>query len=257
MNRRVERIGNAVLVLGDWREALDAVGHADLVATDPPYGTGGWRRTETGAGSNPAAKLVREEWDDGDLDWLAAVPPVPVLTFWPPANTGALLAAAAASGRTKHRALYMRKLDPKPQPAGRIAWSVEPIWALSAEGFQLYGGTDWFECSTPRLGRDTGATGHPYEKPLACLRWLLSKVPLATTVLDPFCGSGTTGIAAVQSGRCFIGVEQDEGWFDVACRRVEAATRQADMFVSFPSSPPPDLDTAYQRSADLFAGDVP
>lgn len=249
MSGGVERIGDATLILGDWRDALDAVGHVDLVATDPPYGTGGWRRTETGAGSNPAAKLIREEWDDGALDWLAALPPVPVLTFWPSANTGALLAAAAASGRTKHRALYMRKLDPKPQPAGRTAWSVEPIWALSAEGFQLYGGTDWFECSTPRLGRDAVATGHPYEKPLACVRWLLSKVPVAGTVLDPFCGSGTTGVAALSLGRRFVGVERDERWFTVAVRRLEAAARQADLFHDAPVSdaaapcrkPSPDL----------------
>jgi site-specific DNA-methyltransferase (adenine-specific) len=50
-------------------------------------------------------------------------------------------------------------------------------------------------------------------------------------VLDPFSGSGTTGIAAVQSGRDFIGIEIDPEYFDIACRRIEEAQRQGDLFI--------------------------
>jgi DNA modification methylase len=53
----------------------------------------------------------------------------------------------------------------------------------------------------------------------------------ASTILDPFMGSGTTGVAAVQMGRKFIGIELDAGYFDIACRRIEQAQRQADMFI--------------------------
>lgn len=114
---RVERIGDATLYLGDCREILPTLPSADALITDPPYGTGGWRRAESGKGSNPAAKLVKEAWDDGANDWLALAL-CPVLTFWPSAHMPQLMEAARHAGYCKFRMLYMRKLDPKPQMAG-------------------------------------------------------------------------------------------------------------------------------------------
>ncbi len=162
---------------GDCRQVLPTLKDTaiDLVLSDPPYGTGGWRRGEAGAGSNPAATLVREDWDDGAVDWLALVPCDVVLTFWPPARTFQLLSAANARGLTKHRQLYWRKPDPKPQPGGRTRWSMEPIWVLSPDGFQLYGNTDDLcEVSALRAGQPEWL-GHPYQKPLKVMRWLLAK----------------------------------------------------------------------------------
>lgn len=190
----------------------------DVVVTDPPYGTGGWRRLSTGAGSDPRASLVREEWDDGAVEWLHHVNG-PILTFWSAARTWELLSAARQSGRGKHRALYLRKPDPKPQVGGRTAWSIEPVWSLSADGFLLNGGDDLFVASAPRLHRDADATGHPYEKPLAFMRWLIGKTT-AGTILDPFMGSGTTLRAAKDLGRRAIGIELDERWCKAAARRM-------------------------------------
>jgi hypothetical protein len=68
-------------------------------------------------------------------------------------------------------------------------------------------------------------------------------------VLDPFMGSGTVGVAAVRSGRAFVGIELDEVWFDVACRRLEAAYSQRDLFVHAPVPVDPEIE----RMADLFA----
>jgi site-specific DNA-methyltransferase (adenine-specific) len=197
------------------------------LVTDPSYGTGGWRRTVSGAGDNPAGKLIVEEWDEGATEWLSIFPPaVPVLTFWPPARTSQLLNAANAHGLTKHRALYMRKPDPKPQVSGRVKWSVEPIWVLSQDGFLLYGGDDCFddcfEASTPRAGRDSDATGHPYQKPLSVMRWLIAKTT-AGTIIDPFMGSASTGVAAILEGRNFVGIDSDSHW----CKYGEARMRRA------------------------------
>ena len=247
MTVRVERIGDAVLYLGDCREILPTLGRVDAVITDPPYGTGGWRRTESGNGSNPAGRLVRESWDSGFLDWFLLVSS-PVIAFWPAASTKNLLAKADGSGRRKHRALYMHKVDPKPQVAGRISWSVEPIWCLSDDGFQLYGGTDWISVSVPRLGRDHDATGHPYQKPIECLEWLIQKT-MGSLICDPFMGSGTTGVACARLGRKFIGIEIHEPYFDIACRRIEQAYRQADLFIAAPVP----VDPAEQRAMDFFA----
>jgi hypothetical protein len=162
------------------------------MVTDPPYGTGGWRRRHAGQGGNPNGALIRETWDDGCLDFVREFSGTCLMTFWPAGSVMHLLAAANKQMLSKHRALYMQKLDPYPQFGGRTRWSVEPIWVLTVEGFQLKGGTDWFSCSTPRSGRDADATGHPYQKPVEVMEWAIAKLPHKAEILDPFAGSGTT-----------------------------------------------------------------
>jgi len=72
---------------------------------------------------------------------------------------------------------------------------------------------------------------HPTQKPIALMKWCLGFLPEAQTILDPFMGSGTTGVAAVQMGRKFIGIEREEKYFQIACKRIEDAQRQGDFFV--------------------------
>ena len=76
--------------------------------------------------------------------------------------------------------------------------------------------------------------GHPTQKPVALMEWCLGFLPNATTILDPFMGSGTTGVACARLGRRFIGIEIEPRYFDIACRRIEQSQRQADMFVAQP-----------------------
>jgi DNA modification methylase len=74
---------------------------------------------------------------------------------------------------------------------------------------------------------------HPNEKPLRLMQQIVwTHSDPGDLILDPFMGSGTTGVAAVQLGRNFIGVELDPGYFDIACRRIEEAQKQADLFIS-------------------------
>jgi DNA modification methylase len=134
-----------------------------------------------------------------------------------------MLDAAVDCGLGKHRCLYWRKPDPKPMPAGRTRWSVEQIWAMSHDGFQLYGEDDWCEASAVRMNRDAEAVGHPYQKPERVVAWLLRKVSVQI-VLDPFMGSGTTGVACMKHGRKFIGIELKRKYFDIAVRRIEEAS---------------------------------
>jgi hypothetical protein len=72
---------------------------------------------------------------------------------------------------------------------------------------------------------------HPTQKPVPLMARCLDVVPDAQTILDPFMGSGTTGVAAVQMGRSFIGIEREPKYFDIACKRIEDAQRQGDFFV--------------------------
>jgi len=79
------------------------------------------------------------------------------------------------------------------------------------------------------------ANGHPCPKPIKAWTRLIGNMTLpGQTILDPFMGSGTTGVSAVKLGRQFIGIEIEPRYFDIACRRIEEATKQLDMFVSQP-----------------------
>ena len=71
---------------------------------------------------------------------------------------------------------------------------------------------------------------HPTQKPVAVMAWCLDQVPAAKTVLDPFMGSGTTGVACAQSGRAFTGIERERKYFDIACERISRAYAQGKLF---------------------------
>ncbi len=73
---------------------------------------------------------------------------------------------------------------------------------------------------------------HPTQKPVGVMKWCLKQLPSnCRTILDPFMGSGTTGIAAVKGGYSFTGIEIDPTYFEIACRRISEAHRQPDLFI--------------------------
>lgn len=80
---------------------------------------------------------------------------------------------------------------------------------------------------------------HPTQKPVELMQWCLGFVPDALIILDPFMGSGTTGVACVRLGRAFVGIEIDEGYFEIACERIRKALAQPDMFIEERRAPPP------------------
>jgi site-specific DNA-methyltransferase (adenine-specific) len=81
-----------------------------------------------------------------------------------------------------------------------------------------------------------GEIDHPSPKPVKLMEWVVSNLD-GETVVDPFCGSGTTGVACAKLGRKFIGIEIEPKYFDIACRRIEQAYAQPDMFVTPPAKP--------------------
>ena len=76
------------------------------------------------------------------------------------------------------------------------------------------------------LEKNLQSAAHPTQKPVALMEWSLGFAPEAQTVCDPFMGSGTTGVACMNLGRSFIGIEREPKYFDIACRRIEDAQRQ-------------------------------
>jgi len=76
---------------------------------------------------------------------------------------------------------------------------------------------------------------HPTQKPIELMLWCIEQCKnIPKTILDPFMGSGTTGVAAIQMGRKFIGIEREPKYFEIACKRIEQASKQVDMFVEKP-----------------------
>lgn len=217
---RTETIGDCTLILGDCREVLPTLGRVDAVVTDPPYGIGyssGYRTNDLWGSASTIQQDESTAARDFVADWSS---PLPCLMF------GTWRAARPAITRQvlvwdKGGALGMGALD--------IPWKPdhEEIYVL---GRGFIGSRD---CGSvlrfpPVQSMAKNGRVHPTEKPVALMGALVRKVP--GTVLDPFMGSGTTGVACVNLGRRFIGIEIEERYFSIACRRIEAAYAQPRLF---------------------------
>jgi len=218
MSGRVEHLAEGVtLYLGDCREILPTLGKFDAVVTDPPYGIGfaaqptKWQRR---AGHAP------EAWDDSaviDLHNLLALGEKQVV--W----GGNYYGLKPSRGW-----LSWFKPDAPPSMA-----SVELAWTNIDQNAR--------QISHSISATNAERVGHPTQKPLAVMLFTLRAIGRAQTILDPFMGSGTTGVACIKSGREFTGIEIDHKYFDIACRRISEALKQPDMFVELPKIQPPPL----------------
>ncbi len=202
---RVEVIGAATLYLGDCLEVLPTLEGIDAVITDPPYGNGCAPRGGKVAGSIQGSGLA-PAWDVYSEQWMSLIS-APAAVFCAQAT---MFRTAAALGAD--RALLYVKSNPSPF------------------------GTSWEPCLTrgwPHVRQNQHWLGynaengqeHPTQKPLGLMRWIVSTTP-ARTVLDPFMGSGTTGVACVELGRRFVGIEINPEYFDIARRRIDDAQKQ-------------------------------
>lgn len=127
------------------------------------------------------------------------------------------------------RWLFWDKLNAMPSYSdGEMAWS-------SLEGNSV---KKFTYCSNGLGSKRDGERQHPTQKPVALMSWCLSFLPAGSSVVDPFMGSGTTGVACVRAGMPFIGIERDEAYFEIACQRIRDAHVQSDFFTrSAPAAP--------------------
>src|SRR5690606_16130623 len=130
-----------------------------------------------------------------------------------------------------------------PQPKWMLAWNKPGSMTRNALGgfniwepILVYGKARFVDDAVwlpncVNYNKDEAAE-HPCPKPLKLYEWLVQRgTELTDTICDPFMGSGTTGVACIQLGRKFIGIEIEERYFSIACRRIEEATRQTDLFI--------------------------
>lgn len=229
---REEVIGAAELWLGDCREVLPGLANVDHVITDPPYSANTHERAKTNRESREDKSLVTFGYlPDEDFD--AAV------GAWLEKAAGWVVATCdyRHAARHIHNPAFVRlgawvKPNPMPQiSADRPGQGFETVLILHAgkvrKAWNRGGGAGVW---TYPVVNDAKV---PTQKPLPLLCAFVSDFSNpGELVLDPFAGSGTTGVAAVTMGRRFIGIERNPEHFEVACRRIEAAQKQADLFVT-------------------------
>ena len=244
-------IGNATLYCGDAIEMLMSLeaGTVDAVITDPPYSSGGAFRgdramdTKTKYLSSGSGNIEKTQDFGGDNRdqrafhfwstlWAAQAlrvskPGAPALFFtdWRqlPVSTDYL-----QSGGWVWRGLVpWAKKTCRPQ-MGRFSAQCEYVVWGSAGPLPTERGVGclpgFYEFSSP------SDREHVTQKPLQLMQAMVEIVPRDSLVLDPFMGSGTTGAAASSMGRAFVGCEQNRTYFDIACRRIEEAQKQAALF---------------------------
>ena len=224
---RKEIIVAATLYLGDCMEVLPTLPKVDAVITDPPFGLG--KKMKGGTwGVKEGCKEM--------LDWDASTPPAELIDLCISKGNAAIVFGGNYFDLPPSRCwLIWSKTNAVPTMA-----DAELAWTNLDKPVKRYDGL---------VGRVE--YGHPTQKPLGLMKWCIEQVkPEPQTILDPFMGSGTTGVAAVQMGRRFIGIEREPKYFDIALRRIEDAQRMSDMFAH-------EVRDAYEmtaQQADLLEG---
>ena len=225
--RRVEIDGH-ILFEGDCLEILPTLGKVDAVCSDPPYGMN-WNTDSTRFSGGGVKRGV------GRADWGAVASdsepfsPQPWLQ-WPAVLWGSNhYAQRLPVGKTL---VWLKK---PPELFGTFLSDCEIGWASGGHGVFAH-----FKQFPPpsRMVEAGGRVAHPTQKPIALMQWCLGFLPAAETILDPFMGSGTTGVACVREGRRFIGIELDPGYFDIACERIRKEMAQPRFDLAPPSPAP-------------------
>ena len=215
---REERIGGQRLILGDCLEVMPTLGRVDAVVTDPPYGISHY----SNHGASWQGKQIANDADTSVRD-------------------------TALAGFENVAAFGTWKTPPIDRTKGCLVWDKGPAFGMGDLSFP-------WKCSFELIYirgklwhgfRDEGVIkghiqvsweskgrSHPHQKPVSLIEALLKKLPEGATILDPFMGSGTTLVACQKLGRHGIGIEIDPDYFEIACRRVEEAARQPDLFIA-------------------------
>lgn len=229
MIRRTECLAEGVtLHLADCREILPTLRGIDVVITDPPYGAvthaGARSARSPGASVIDFAPIAGTELVDLSRTLCDLAARWVVMTCdW---RHAALLADSDAP---LVRLGVWVKLNAAPQFSGdRPGTGWESVAILHRKGRKRWNGGGHHAVWTCPVQRG----GHPTQKPERLIaEWVRLFSDPGETILDPFMGSGTTGVAAVKAGRRFTGIELDPRYFDMACRRISDALAQPDFLV--------------------------
>ena len=220
---REEIIGDCRLILGDCRDVLPTLPKVDAVVTDPPYGIGLNTDNRRFSGGNVASQAKRGNnigsangrpifEDDAPFDpsFLLDLGGDKIIWGWN--NYPDRLPRGSCL-------VWLKRND---DAFGSFLSDAELAWMSKGHGVYCRRDLSNAAIANERV--------HPTQKPVGLMEWCLAFVPKTRLILDPFMGSGTTGVACVNLDRKFIGIEIDEGYFDIACRRIQEAYKQPRLF---------------------------
>jgi DNA modification methylase len=218
---RQETLAEGVtLYCGDMLEILPTLGEFDACVTDPPYGIGENDRKVA------SRRQLAAPRDYGAFDWDRS-----------PASEDQVAAMLACS---RYQIIFGGNyfgLSPSScwlvwdkQNGGSDFADCELAWTNMRKAVRrIY----WRWHGMIRKGNEDRE--HPTQKPVGVMMWCIDQLPPDVgTILDPFMGSGTTGVAAVKRGKAFYGIEREPKYFDIACRRISAALSSPDLFIEQP-----------------------
>lgn len=237
MSPRVEIIGDATLYLGDCRDILPILA-VDHVIADPPY-EDELHKAMGRIQRNDGREMV-QDLGFGGINTSRAE----IARFCVGAARGWVILFTLAEGVRAWRddlqaaeakwdtTCFWIKPDASPrfngQGAARGAECFVTCWAGSGYRRWNGGGKRGVYTHCVNVGRQGE---HPTEKPVPLMMEIVGDFTRpGESICDPFMGSGTTGIACTQLARAFIGIEQDQRWFDLACRRIEQTYKQPRLF---------------------------
>jgi DNA modification methylase len=188
---RIETIGDCTLYLGDCLEILPTLGKVDAVVTDPPYGI---NDAPFDGGKRSGKRTGGDNVWHSESHWDAEI-------IW--------------------------AKDCHVGPPSPLAMRDERVWLFGAKGIKgaTFETSVWDQPIIPTWSHKN----HKNEKPVPLMMRLIRFLGPQTTI-DPFMGSGTTGVACVNLDRPFIGIEKEADHFETACRRIEEAYKQPRLF---------------------------
>ncbi len=214
----IVKIGDATLYHGDCLDILPTLDKVDAVVTDPPYGL------QENAHRVASRQKLAKTTDYGSFDWDKE-----------PASSESINATIEKCEET---VIFGGNYFNLPPSRCWLVWD------------KVNGDNDFADCELAwtnikgsvrlirhmwngmlRASENKYPRVHPTQKPIVVMEWAISQLQRnPTTVLDPFMGSGTTGVACANLGRKFIGIEIEKKYFDIACERIDAAYAQGRLF---------------------------
>ncbi len=216
--RREDLSDDVTIYLGDCREILPALGRFDAVVTDPPYGIGRDGQKQTTGGNGGRKHYDFRGWDDKP-------PPPEVFDLIQLKSNYQIIWGGnyfADCLPAKGKWLVWDKGQRIRQSDGELAYT-------SMDGaLRIF--------TQNRVALLVEGAKHPTQKPIEIMRWSILQLPYtAKSICDPFMGSGTTGVAAVNLGRAFAGIERDATYFDIACRRISDELKRPRLALDDPA----------------------
>lgn len=223
MPYREETIGDCRLILGDCLEIMPTLEPMDALLTDPPYGIKAHNGFDGfgGMGTPIARRQYDGQWDNdrpSKVYFDAMLSSANTHIIWGGNYFTDLLPVS-------RKWLFWDKCQTMPTYSdGELAWTSIPGVATKRI---IYNNNGLMAKEKDRV--------HPTQKPVGVMKWCINQLPDSTqTVFDPFFGSGTTLVACAHMGLKGIGIEIDEKFFDIACKRIEEAYKQPRLFSETP-----------------------